>query len=164
MKKFVYLLILLSFPLGLILNNSTYCFYETFKNLKNATFCYVYSAEEYETSLNKVLSANATPVKSLKNGSKQFVYFKDINSSLKEISPEYMQVEADISANNLAGILKKINAKLVLKEQYETVEVSYYYTSVWKNFRVLGGKKVNLQIAINQNVVTMGYPMIYGAF
>lgn len=169
MKKYLLLVIALIIPLGFIINQSTYDFYKIFKNYSSSTFCYIFNAENKSIKENLYISNN--DIKCIKNGSKEFVYFKNINilkyfQNNAEMSDnlEYMQVQSKLTQGDVKNILKTLNAKILLQEKYNNNSIIYCYTPVWQNFKILNGLKVNLQIVFNSELSTIGHPMIYGSF
>ena len=62
-------------------------------------------------------------------------------------------------------IINYYNAKLVTKSALEGYcNNYYYYTPSLPNSVVINGKKVNVHIAVSDNCVTVGYPIIYYAY
>ncbi len=162
MKKLIYFVFIFIIPLAFIFNINTYDFYELFKNVKENTFCFIYNNEDLEF-IDKSLLLNNTAIKPVNNGSKQFIYFNDINALPCGVSPEYMQVEGELTYKEIENLLEKLNAKIVRQETVCGIKILYCFTTVWQNYKLLNNVKINLQIAI-ADVVTIGYPMIYGAF
>lgn len=61
-------------------------------------------------------------------------------------------------------LLKKLNAKIVKTEITQNIYIIYAYSNKFLNFVFVEGKKVNLQIANNNNFVTVGTPLVLGSF
>ena len=61
-------------------------------------------------------------------------------------------------------ILKEYKAKCVVKECGKDFYTEYYYSNKIPYNRLIGGVKVNLQVAYSQNTAVVGSPIIYGSF
>ncbi|MBR1925820.1 MAG: YwmB family TATA-box binding protein [Clostridia bacterium] len=66
--------------------------------------------------------------------------------------------------NNLLEVLKKLNAKIVKKEVFDNLLVVYGFSPKLKNYILMKNQKVNVQIALNKNKITVGTPLILGSF
>ncbi len=159
MKKFLSFLIFLLLPLGFLINNSTYNFYNVFYANNVSSYCYIYNKNDVNINL-----VNKQATKYVKNGTKMFVTFKNKTFLQNAKEPSYKQVTITYNAKNLLKSLNKIKAKFVKSENYENKKILFYYTPVWHDYKILGQNKVNIQIVINNSIVTIGYPMVYGSF
>lgn len=157
MKK-LYLLLVLLLPIGFLFNNSTYNFYDVFACGENINYCYIYSTQNFNTLKLKDVT-NCT-----KNGSKWFVNTNNKLNAQNSNLADYKQITGNFRAKTLQKTLKNINAKLVKKESYNNINIFFFYTPIFKNSVTLGTLKVNLQITINNELTTIGSPMIYGSF
>jgi len=68
------------------------------------------------------------------------------------------------SKNDLNQVLKKLNAKVVKKEVFDDLFVVYGFSPKLKNYILMESQKVNVQIALNKNKITVGTPLILGSF
>ena len=59
---------------------------------------------------------------------------------------------------------KKINGQIYQSQSVENIEMYYGYTAMFKDFRYLQGRKVNVQIAVKENEVIVGFPLILTGF
>ena len=86
-----------------------------------------------------------------------------LNSSLHALS--YGEtICAEREAFNLNAFLTEFNAQDVLEEDVCDRTIIYAYSNKLSNYVYVQGKKVNLQIAICDDDVRIGYPLIMGAF
>ena len=72
-----------------------------------------------------------------------------------------------ITTNNLelGSTIKQLNAKVVKTEYLENgITVIYTYTPLIKDNVCINNEKVNLQFAIKNETITIGWPLILGSF
>lgn len=55
-------------------------------------------------------------------------------------------------------------AKIIKVENYENIEIIHAYVCGLLHSIFIDGKKSNLQIAINKNIITIGSPIILGSY
>lgn len=67
-------------------------------------------------------------------------------------------------ASNFERLLKTLKADIVKKETIEGRFIVYAYTAHNRNYVTLQNNKVNLQICINDEQMTVGWPLILGSF
>lgn len=60
--------------------------------------------------------------------------------------------------------LKVLNGELVKSESVGGIDIVYGYSDDLNDYVVVGGSKINLQIACNNGVTTIGYPLILGSY
>lgn len=60
--------------------------------------------------------------------------------------------------------IKKLNCKWVLVESVNGVQNYYFYSNKLVKKQVIKGKTVNVHLAICNDRITLGYPIIYGGF
>lgn len=162
MKKAVNFLIFVPVVFFCIIHTNNYSFYNKFKNYNNATFCYVYSSNKIDDR-NKKLNQVFANLKTIKNSKKTFLYFNKIKNNFFE-EPDYMQVCFSGSFFDVKNIIKDLNLKKVYSENFEKYFVYYGFSPSWSKYKLLKNKKVNFQIVLNKNNITIGYPMIYGSY
>ena len=117
---------------------------------------------------------NNTPVFS-DYADKYEVYLTDFSCSEKIISVNKFQYpfvfnvkgeSAIIEKQNfsLTAFLKDLNAQIVICESGENYTCYYAYSPTLKKSKVIKDKMINLHIAITENCVKVGSPIIYGSF
>ena len=65
---------------------------------------------------------------------------------------------------NIKDFAKKLNAQIYQTHDVEGMIMYYGYTNMYKNFEMVGGKKVNIQIAIKEDETIVGFPLILTGF
>ena len=65
---------------------------------------------------------------------------------------------------NLDIYLKQLNAIVYKSCDVDSKEIYYGYTNIFNDFRFVDGKKINLQIAKDENAVIIGFPLILTGF
>jgi len=65
---------------------------------------------------------------------------------------------------NLSDFLSSMNAKIIFTEQVEDRNIYYAYSPSIKYLKVIGDKKINLQICVKTDSVKVGSPLIFGSF
>ena len=73
---------------------------------------------------------------------------------------ESMQVEN----LEISTAIKSLKAKVVKTEYLNNQTIIYAFTPLIKTNIILNNKKVNIQIAIKNNISTIGWPLILGSF
>ena len=61
-------------------------------------------------------------------------------------------------------VFEDYNAQIIFIETVGDTVCYYGYSKDIKYLEVIGGRKINLQVAITGNSVTVGSPIIYGSF
>ena len=61
-------------------------------------------------------------------------------------------------------LIKKYNAKLEYLESVDGVTSYYFYTKKLPYKEVVKNKRVNLQVAVTKEKITIGSPIIYGGY
>ena len=86
---------------------------------------------------------------------KDYRFIKDVTGESVKIS----NLGFDVNE-----FFEKYNAKIVFTETTDGV-VSYYgYSKDIKYQTTIGGKRINLHVAVTKDSVTVGAPIIYGSF
>jgi hypothetical protein len=70
----------------------------------------------------------------------------------------------EFEQNILNACLKSYNAKKLFSEKGETFNTTYYYSSKIPFYELIGGVKVNIQVAYSGTLCHIGSPIIYGGF
>lgn len=61
-------------------------------------------------------------------------------------------------------IIKRARAKVVKEESFDGVTVIYAYSPKISNYKLVGGEKVNLMIAVNSQKIAVGSPLLKGSY
>ncbi len=64
----------------------------------------------------------------------------------------------------ITNFLNKLNAKIIKTENTQNIKIVYAFSPKFPNFVLIDGQKVNLQIAQNFELTTIGTPLILGGF
>ncbi len=70
-------------------------------------------------------------------------------------------LSAEAIANKLA---EEYDAKIFLREEVGGVISFYAYTERWSDYVVVAGRKINLHIAVNADMGTLGSPIIFDGY
>ena len=81
---------------------------------------------------------------------------------MRKVAGEGCKVDA--SEFDLAEFLYEYDAKIVFIEQTGGITSYYAYSPKVKYLENIGGKVVNLQVAVRGEQITLGAPIIYGSF
>lgn len=65
---------------------------------------------------------------------------------------------------DLDAVIKNYSAEIIKVERVAGTVSYYFFSPVFKNSVTIGGEKINLHIAVNNEQVTMGTPLIYGSY
>ncbi len=86
---------------------------------------------------------------------------KEMKKNLKNVCGE------SVTTTRMSEIEKEIqrlNAQLLFSEKVDNIIINYYYSDKISAYKTVNGYKINLQTAINDNVITIGSPLIFGSF
>ncbi len=61
-------------------------------------------------------------------------------------------------------IIEELSANVLKAEDFGGIYIVYAYTQKLLSSTLIGGEKVNIQIAVNKNLVTVGTPLILGGY
>ena len=130
------------------------------KRLNNGTYnAYVtnfVSAEETENSYSYVKVASGGIVAC------QMQYIQEVKSYNFNILGESLSFYGSIDEFN--NLVKIYRVKIIKTEQVGEILTIYGYSFAFKKHIILDNKKVNVQIAINSNCITVGTPIILGSY
>ncbi len=84
-------------------------------------------------------------------------FYNSYNEIIKGFNLYFTSLEIDQFA-------KKVNGQIYQSQSVENIDIYYGYTSMFKDFRYLQGRKVNIQIAVKENEVIVGFPLILTGF
>ena len=69
------------------------------------------------------------------------------------------------SYNFKKEIIDYYGAEIVINNNYDSYAKNYYcYSKALPNAVIINGKKVNIHIAVTENAVTVGFPLIYYSY
>lgn len=151
MKKFIiFIIFLLCFIAGIESENSgpAILIFEGNFSLYGVGYSEVKS-EKIDCGSGLILSVQSNKAKELLNSFKGEIYGMSVE--LKE----EMKIEE---------ILNIIKAKIVKKERVAGREIYYCYSNNNSDYVVDCGKKINYQIAINNEKIIIGTPLILGSY
>ena len=86
---------------------------------------------------------------------------KEIKKSLKNVCGESVTTT---SKEEIEKEIQRLNAQLVFSEKVDNIIINYYYSDKISAYKTINGHKINLQTAINENIITIGSPIIFGSF
>ena len=118
----------------------------------------------YTTSLNfQIPNAKIT---SCGNGSIVACNAKD-STSIKKILPniygESIRIK-NYTSETLKDIINKYGSNIVKKELVDNYDIILCFDNSLPNFVTIDETKVNVQIAISQNEINVGYPLILNGY
>ena len=100
-----------------------------------------------------------------------FFNFTNLNLMLKvqgfevenfEYNDNYQTLELD--ASSLNKLTSFLNLEVVNKNEISDRVIIEGYSNKLKDYVVINGRKVNIQLSIFDNKIIMGYPLINGSF
>ena len=94
-------------------------------------------------------------------GEKSAGTFKELNQATKIELLQRCGVSFSASEIEALKIIESANATLVYKSNVNGVENYYYYSPYINGKELVKGKKVNLHVAVSNEKVTVGSPLIY---
>lgn len=128
-------------------------FYDYFAGFCNVEFCYITNCGDAFTSNHIVQTNNC-----------QFVYFDKDCSNVNMNKVLYKQVSFDKKSFNKLKFFNDFNIYEIKSEFVDDIAIIYGYSPSFKEVVYVNENKINFQIAIGENVVTIGYPMIFGSY
>lgn len=162
--KYIYIFFIGVFLLSIFTYNRLVDdFYYLFNKYNNVEYCYVVdntkNKEIYSTMQSKINDCTF-----IKNGSKTLIRFKNSCKKFDFCAIEYFHAYFVGDKNTLNNIIYKINAKQVFYEKYKDKSIYFFYSNLFNKYKILKNKKVNFQFVLEENLITVGYPMIYISF
>ena len=128
-------------------------FYDYFADFCNVEFCYITNCDDAFTS-NRIVQTNNC----------QFVYFDKNAGNVNMNKVLYKQVSFDKKSFNKLKFFNDFNIYEIKSEFVDDIAIIYGYSPSFKDVIYVSENKINFQIAIDGNIVTIGYPMIFGAY
>lgn len=89
-------------------------------------------------------------------------YCKQIKSQLSNINGQSVSFCGNEQLYNM--LISNLFNNIVLSEQVSNVKCCYGYNNKLNNNINIDGQTINIQIAINQNKITIGTPVILGSY
>ena len=87
---------------------------------------------------------------------------KQVKSELHSINGQSLSFEGDSELYN--QLIAYLFHNVVLTENVSNVKCCYGYNNKLNNFITIDGKTINIQIALNNNKITIGTPVILGSY
>lgn len=85
-----------------------------------------------------------------------------VKKGIKNICGE--SIKFKINQFVIEKVISTYKAKALIKECGESFYTEYYYTEKIPFYELIGGVKVNIQVAYSGDYAIIGSPIIYGAF
>ena len=60
--------------------------------------------------------------------------------------------------------VNKLNCTQVCSQEVDGISIYYFYTDKLPKKQIVNDKKINIHLAVKGDVVTLGYPFIYGSY
>lgn len=94
------------------------------------------------------------------SGDKVFSYFTPNEAKKVDLNQKIDAVELFFEDFNLESIKKHLNLQIISEEKYGDINVILGYTTLFKDCVYVEGKKVNVQLAVYDDKLIAGFPMI----
>mgnify|MGYP002515376727 FL=1 len=106
--------------------------------------------------------------KVIKNGNTSIVrceanYVNSVRNCLSDVLGESVVVK-NPSKEQMQKILNYLKNKTLRSEIVDETNIVYAYDETLNRYIMLDGQKSNIQVAIRNDAVTIGYPIIFGDF
>ena len=88
---------------------------------------------------------------------------KEIKSKLQDIQGESIRIR-NYTSDLLTKIMLDYFDFIVKQESVDNMTIYYFYDSKLPKFVNIDGKKINLQMAISQSEINIGYPLILNGY
>ena len=113
--------------------------------------------------------ANLIPnAKIIKNGNTSIVrceanYVSSVRNCLSDVLGESVVVK-NPSKEQVKKILNYLQNKTFRSENIDETHIVYAYDETLNRYIMLDGQKTNIQVAMKNDTITIGYPLIFGDF
>jgi len=114
------------------------------------------AAEEIEQSYNYIKIANGGILVC------ELQYMQKVKSYSYQVLGESLSFYGNIDEFN--NLVKIYRVKIIVAEQVGDIMTIYGHSFAFRKHIILDNKKVNVQIAINNNCITVGTPIILGSY
>ena len=100
----------------------------------------------------------------VQNGDEYIVeVYSDIESFYQKYSDKIKGFNLYFS-ENAEQIIQTLSGQIYRSQDVEGMKIYYGYTNLYNDFRYVSGKKINVQIAEQENQVIVGFPLILTGF
>ena len=101
----------------------------------------------------------------IQNG-EQFIIevYSDIESFYAMRSQDIIGFNLYFQSLDINDFAKSVNGQIFKRQSVEGIEIYEGYTNSYKDFRYVGGQKINIQIAVKEKEVIVGFPLILTGF
>lgn len=97
------------------------------------------------------------------DGGYERVYSQDNRPILNKFDG-YTRLDIVGGVNEAKLGLDDLNAKTLWQEEFDNIIVIYAYTKDINKYEYVHGKKVNVMVAVNNNAVSFGCPLLKGSY
>lgn len=139
----------------LVVPNKKPIFVDWLDDKKLATYTF-YTLDKTDTSLSSVKNGNTFVVSCKINQA------SSVKQKLGKILGESVHFNGDKSAG--LNIISGLNCTNISTENIDNIFILYAYSPQVENYVYINSKKVNIQLAVNNGVVTIGSPVIIGSY
>ena len=88
---------------------------------------------------------------------------KNVKNNLDNVLGESVRISV-FSIDESQSIISKYQSRILYKENIDDYCIYYCYDSSLPKFVSINGQKINIQIAVKQNTIDIGYPLILNGF
>ena len=101
----------------------------------------------------------------IQNG-EQFIIdvYSDIESFYAIRSQDIIGFNLYFQTLDINDFANSVNGQIFKRQSVEGIEIYEGYTNCYKDFRYVGGQKINIQIAVKEKEVIVGFPLILTGF
>ena len=135
-----------------------------FKKAFIVLFCAVFILSVYLLNAEPVFDGEKIEVYTVSGSSNALIKTVDKYEYLFLPTVKGDSVRLNADGFDVLKLLNDYDAKMIMIERLDGVECYYAYSSKIRYREIIGGKRVNLQIAVRGEIVTVGSPIIYGSF
>lgn len=137
----------------------------SFNNDKFLELCSYYNSASLSIFCENYTDTPNTNFTAIKNGDSYIIQTKasqagNVLKNLMNCSGFLLTFNG--TKEDVNNLLKQI--KIVKTENYSDIQIFYCYICGLVYSTIIDNKKVNLQIAINNNIITIGSPLILGSY
>ncbi len=101
----------------------------------------------------------------LRNGEQYIIdIYSDIEKFYNSYCNEIVGVNLYFKSLDINQFQKNVNGRIFKTQEVEEMQMYQGYTNLYKDFRYVNGKKINIQIAVKENEVIVGFPLILTGF
>ncbi len=110
---------------------------------------------DYGDRFEVYLNSSSSLAKAVSVSGKQLIFLKNVEGESVKVSAKGF---------NLDELFKEFDATVKFTEQAEQVVIYYTYSPKIKYRKKVKGERVNLQVAVGREQITLGAPLIFGSF